>query len=265
MEYIFHKMKKIINQSKDTQSKEKWEREHFNLMAKNYEKKYGYTDTFTKYKINKKINKFTQFVSQYFHKEIKILEIGCGTGAYTRVYADKLPRASILAIDISEEMIRVARKSHGKRKNLRYEIKSAYRTGLKDSSVDVVCGFYILHHLNIVAVRKEVYRVLKPGGIAYFYEPNILNPIVFLIKSSQLLKRLIGDSSEEWAINPLKISNEWNKFKVIEIKTTEFVWPFSFIPFKIKLLLDKLTSSLFPTILGLKLIGGSIEICLRKI
>ena len=247
------------------QTRESWEKEHFNAMAKNYEKKYGYSDKFTKYKINKKIDKFTQIVNQFFDKDIKILEIGCGTGAYTRIYADKLRNASILATDISEEMIRVARKSRAKRKNLKYEIKSAYRTGLKDSSVEVVCGFYILHHLNVKTVRKEIYRVLKPGGIAYFYEPNILNPIVFLIKSSQILKRLIGDSTEEWAINPLRIYKEWNKFKIVETKTTEFVWPFSFVPLKIKLLLDKFTSFLFPAIPGLKLIGGSVEIYLKKI
>lgn len=247
------------------QTSESWEKEHFNLMAKNYERKYGYKDKFTKYKINKKISKFTRIVDQGFDKEVKILEIGCGTGAYTDVYAGKLPKTRILAIDISEEMIKVAEKSHGSRKNIKYEIRSAYNTGLKDESVDIVCGFYILHHLNLKAVRKELYRVLKPGGIAYFYEPNILNPIVFLIKSSQFLKKLIGDSSEEWAINPLKVQKEWNKFKVIELIITEFVWPLSFIPFKIKLLLDKLTSSLFPAIPGLKLIGGSIEICLRKI
>jgi malonyl-CoA O-methyltransferase len=40
----------------------------------------------------------------------KILEPGCGTGLYTRMLLDAFPAASILGVDISEAMIRVARK-----------------------------------------------------------------------------------------------------------------------------------------------------------
>ncbi len=246
------------------QTREKWEKEHFNLMAKNYESKYGYSDKFTKYKINKKIDIFVQIVHNNFDKKVDILEIGCGTGAYTDVYARKLPKSNILATDISDEMIKVAKKLHGKSKNIRYEVRSAYNTGLKKSSVDIVCGFYILHHLNLNTVRKEVHRVLKPGGIAYFYEPNILNPVVYVIKSNHFLKRLIGDSSEEWAINPLNTKTQWKGFKIMEMKTTEFVWPFSFISYNQKLLLDRLTSRLFSYIPGINLIGGSVEIYLKK-
>ena len=40
----------------------------------------------------------------------KILEPGCGTGLYTRMLLDAFPAASILGVDVSEAMIRVARK-----------------------------------------------------------------------------------------------------------------------------------------------------------
>jgi len=39
-----------------------------------------------------------------------ILEPGCGTGLYTRMLLDAFPVASILGVDVSEAMIRVARK-----------------------------------------------------------------------------------------------------------------------------------------------------------
>jgi malonyl-CoA O-methyltransferase len=39
-----------------------------------------------------------------------ILEPGCGTGLYTRMLLDAFPAASILGVDVSEAMIRVARK-----------------------------------------------------------------------------------------------------------------------------------------------------------
>jgi len=39
----------------------------------------------------------------------RILEIGCGTGNFTRLLRKRFPRASILAMDISPEMIKVAK------------------------------------------------------------------------------------------------------------------------------------------------------------
>lgn len=46
----------------------------------------------------------------------RILEVGCGTGVYTRLLCDRYPEAHIMATDISELMLGVARKRlHGKR------------------------------------------------------------------------------------------------------------------------------------------------------
>ncbi|HEX7524026.1 MAG TPA: methyltransferase domain-containing protein [Candidatus Deferrimicrobium sp.] len=43
-------------------------------------------------------------------RTMNILEPGCGTGLYTRMLLDAFPAASIFGIDVSEAMIRVARK-----------------------------------------------------------------------------------------------------------------------------------------------------------
>ena len=40
----------------------------------------------------------------------KILDVGCGTGNYTRLLKDKFPIAQIKAVDISSEMIKIAKK-----------------------------------------------------------------------------------------------------------------------------------------------------------
>lgn len=245
---------------------EEWERAHFNRIAKEYESKYGYSDDFTKYKINKKVERFVNSVKEHGNnakKTIKVFEIGCGTATYTYAYAKKYPKLEVLASDISEEMISLS-KSNNKQKNVKFIVKSAYNTGLKKDSVDVVSGFYILHHIDQKKVKKEILRILKPGGMVYFYEPNILNPIVFLIKSNKMIKKLVGDSSEEWAINPLKVPDEWKEFKVVYNRTSEFVWPVSFLPFKLKLILDKISSFVLCSIPLLNLIGGSVEICLIK-
>jgi SAM-dependent methyltransferase len=48
---------------------------------------------------------------------------------------------------------------------------SAYETGLPDASVDVIFCMSLVHHLNIVMVRDEMCRILKPGGYIVLKEP----------------------------------------------------------------------------------------------
>ncbi len=254
------------NKNAKLSQKEISEKSHFDLMAEKYEENYGYNDKFTKYKIAKKSQHFVDIVKKYFKdkKNLSILEIGSGTGTYTIQFADLLKQNKIIASDISSSMIKVLQKTAGTRKNITAKVFSAYNTGLKDKSIDIVCGFYVLHHLNYKSVKKEILRILKPGGMVYFFEPNILNPVVYAIKSNKKLKVLVGDSEGEWAVNPLEIKKKWNEFNIYDLKTSEYIWPIKSVPYDIKLFLDKLTSTLFYNFPILKNLGGSIEICLIK-
>jgi len=252
-----------IDRVKERELQEKY---HFDTLARLYETKYNYGNRFTKYKIEKKIGRFAKYIEGNFGKgkSLGILEIGCGTGAYTRSYASKLPKAKVIATDISGKIIEVAKSKTKRLNNIQYKVKSAYATQVKDQSIDVVCGFYVLHHVDIHEAMKEASRILKPGGLAYFYEPNILNPLVFILKSSKVLKKLGGDSSEEWGMNPFKPWYSLFAFRVVRIKTTEFVWPISFMPFKLMTIVDKISSLLCNYLPLVNLLGGSVEICLQK-
>lgn len=239
------------------------EQNHFDLMAKKYDINYGYNDAFTRFKINKKALEFKKFVTNNnFRKNLFIVEFGCGTGEYTKKIAEFFPKAKILAIDISREIVDVARRKCRENKNVKFKIASAYDTRLHKSSVDVICGFYFLHHVSIKKASKEIFRILRPGGLCFFYEPNILNPIVFLIKSSKFVKKLVGDSPDESAINPITITRSIKGMDV-SVSTSEFIIPFNFLPFHLIKLVDKLTA-IFSKIPGLCYLGGSVEIMMVR-
>jgi ubiquinone/menaquinone biosynthesis C-methylase UbiE len=245
-------------------SREFHEEVHFNKLASKYDEKYGYNNLFTQYKIEKKINEFVQFIRSNNPKEnLVILEIGCGTGEYTQKIAKKFPKSKLMALDISKKIIEIAKYKCQRFKNVEFIVKSAYATGLEDNSVDVVCGFYVLHHLDLSIAVKEIVRILKPKGLAFFYEPNILNPLVFLIKSNKFLKMRVGDSPDEWAINPLTISRYFSNFKMIKNYTSEFILPLRFIPFKWLKFLDKITllCRFLPII---SYLGGSVVLGFQK-
>src|SRR6059036_678347 len=127
---------------------------------------------------------------------MSVLELGCGTGYFTRELA--LSGAQIVAIDVSPELLEIAR-ANCSAPNVRYEIQNAYKMSYPDAVFDFVVGSSVLHHLEIEAALREIYRVLKRGGAICFTEPNMLNPQVAIQKNVPWIKRKLGDSPDETA------------------------------------------------------------------
>lgn len=241
------------------------EKKHFDSHAGEYDRNYRYVEPFTKYKIEKKFNSLVKFIkSNYGNKPIKILEIGCGTGEYTKKIAKRFPKSKIVALDISPKILKIAKDKCKGLKNTSFVCKSAYQTKMKNETFDIIVGYYILHHIDLLKFAREAKRILKSGGLVYFYEPNILNPVVFLIKSNKWLKTRLGDSPDEWAVNPIKIGNDFRGFSPVLISTSEYLWPIRWIDSRYMIMLDKITSY-FKYIPLLKYIGGSVELIFKKI
>lgn len=107
-------------------------------------------------------------------KTDSVLEIGCGDGCLTAMLAPNCNK--LTAIDISEMGINLTK---DRLSNSGY-VADIYKMDtqdmcFKDSSFDKVVGLYILHHLDLQESIKEIYRVLKPNGIAVFIEPLEMN------------------------------------------------------------------------------------------
>ncbi|NVO18086.1 MAG: class I SAM-dependent methyltransferase [Bacteroidetes bacterium] len=125
-----------------------------------------------------------------------VLEIGCGTGYFTKEIVRT--GAAITAIDISPELLDIARKDI-QEKNVSFKIANAYALEFPAASFTSVLGSSVLHHLEIDKAISEFFRVLKPGGIICFTEPNMMNPQIALQKNIPYLKRRLGDSPDETA------------------------------------------------------------------
>ena len=108
-----------------------------------------------------------------------ILDIGCGMGD-TSIYFG-LKGAKVDAVDISPGMISVVKKLASKYKlsrTVKAEVMVAEKLEFPDSTFDFVFGNGLLHHTNHKLTLKEVYRVLKPGGKAFFIEPLAHNFLI---------------------------------------------------------------------------------------
>ncbi len=95
-----------------------------------------------------------------------ILDIGCGDGKVTAEIASHLPDGSVLGIDYSLDMIKLAQKEFPPAivKNISFEQKDA-RTFSFTSQFDVVFSNAVLHWVtDHRPVLKNIYDCLKPGG-----------------------------------------------------------------------------------------------------
>jgi SAM-dependent methyltransferase len=99
-----------------------------------------------------------------------VLDLGCGTGETLVPLAKR--GANVIGIDISPDLIQLAGQrlsSYGVAATL--QVGSAYAIELPDESVDVVFSMALLHHLDLPPARKEIYRILRPGGLFILREP----------------------------------------------------------------------------------------------
>jgi ubiquinone/menaquinone biosynthesis C-methylase UbiE len=93
-----------------------------------------------------------------------VADIGCGTGAATRVLADC--GLDVVGIDLSPGMLAEA---HSRNPGLRFEVGSMTDLDFDDAQFDGVCAWYSVIHIpdeQLPQVFSEFHRVLRPGGMA---------------------------------------------------------------------------------------------------
>lgn len=104
------------------------------------------------------------------------LEIGCGTGAFARRLAEGSKR--VLALDLSPEMIRIARERSAQFPNSEFELADISERQLPVASFDCIASVATLHHLPFAEVVLKMKTALKPGGVLLIldlFEPSGLS------------------------------------------------------------------------------------------
>lgn len=89
-----------------------------------------------------------------------VADLGAGTGISARLLADR--GASVFAVEPNAAM-RHAAAPHAR---VRFCDGTAERTGLDDSSIDLVTAFQAYHWFDPEPTHREFVRILKPGGRA---------------------------------------------------------------------------------------------------
>jgi ubiquinone/menaquinone biosynthesis methyltransferase len=100
----------------------------------------------------------------------RCLDLACGTGDLTRRLAARYPDGRVLGLDLTEAMLEHARRL-GVPTQVEYRAADMAHTGLPDASCDIVTGGYALRNAGDVdEALREVFRVLRPNGVAAFLD-----------------------------------------------------------------------------------------------
>ncbi|HDM36970.1 MAG TPA: class I SAM-dependent methyltransferase [Candidatus Syntrophoarchaeum butanivorans] len=100
-------------------------------------------------------------------REGSILDLGCGSGLTAFAIRSKSPGVKIVGIDISDEMVRVAKKRavlHGNSR-LIFLVGDMERIPFKDSTFDLVVCINVIRYLDgLEDAFSDIHRVLKEKG-----------------------------------------------------------------------------------------------------
>jgi ubiquinone/menaquinone biosynthesis C-methylase UbiE len=126
-------------------------------------------------------NHYHDLLLRYLPPNCEIaLEIGCGTGAFARRLAENCKH--VVALDLSSEMIRVARSRSTRFGNLEFQMADATTWNFPKSHFDFICSIATLHHLNQRELLPRLRESLKPGGIL---------AVLDLVESSSWIERFM--------------------------------------------------------------------------
>ena len=107
-----------------------------------------------------------------------VLDLASGTGDFSQMVAQRLPRAHVVAVDLTEEMLHEAR-THGVKNGV---CGDATRLPFADHAFDCVfIGYGLRNFPSLETALREIERVTRPGGL--------LVTLDFFLPANRLFRR----------------------------------------------------------------------------
>ncbi len=105
----------------------------------------------------------------------KVLDLGCGTGNITQKLLTRFPQAEVTCLDLSENMIKIAKNKLSQYKSIKYLIGDFTETEITEK-YDAIISSLALHHIPNDKEKQEMYKAiyeaLNKNGV--FYNADVI-------------------------------------------------------------------------------------------
>ncbi|MEH1845846.1 MAG: class I SAM-dependent methyltransferase [Nostoc sp.] len=91
-----------------------------------------------------------------------VLDIGCGTGLFSRLLAKRADR--VIAIDLSPKMIEVAKQKSRQHPKIDYQVADILQWEFPVKQFNAIVSIATVHHLPLENLLHNLQTALKPGG-----------------------------------------------------------------------------------------------------
>jgi SAM-dependent methyltransferase len=110
-----------------------------------------------------------QWYAKYLTAEIKLLEVGPGSGAFLDAVREKVPGAAVFGVEPSPDAVKACR-------DRGLKVDQGYIGNFSGPAViDCIAAFHVLEHaLDPTGLLTELRKRLSAGGILFAEAPNIL-------------------------------------------------------------------------------------------
>ena len=125
---------------------------------------------------------YTDVIKQHITKEDVVLDLGAGTGVFSCVTAPHCKK--VVALEITPRFAEEAQKTVEVLGINNVEVQTIKVNDIPyaDNSFDVLLMVDVIHHCSDPReTLVEAFRVLKPEGKVIIFEPNKLNPLLYLM------------------------------------------------------------------------------------
>ncbi len=99
-------------------------------------------------------------------EDARVLDLGCGSGWASRLLAGRASEGSVVGVDISDEMIELARNTSAAFPNAEFQVAGAGQLPFADGTFTQAFSMESLYYYDdMAAALREIARVLVPGGL----------------------------------------------------------------------------------------------------
>lgn len=164
----------------------------------------------------------------------RVLDIGCGTGELERLIHERHPRATLVGLDVTPEMLAVAREKFQGVADVTFSLGQAESLPCASEDFDVVVSCNMLHHVRSVeTMLRECARVLRPRGrlimidwsrdawhcrLAHYWLRLVKRSYVKMYRASELVERAAPAGLRREEIRRFFVPPYFTMMRVVMVK-----------------------------------------------